>query len=34
MISKFIHTLSFSCNGVTYNTTIEDDNDAEVERYH
>lgn len=29
MISKYIHTLRFSCNGVTYNTTIEDDNDAD-----
>ena len=29
MISKYIHTLKFRCNGVTYNTTIEDDNDAD-----
>ena len=29
MISKYIHKLRFRCNGVTYNTTIEDDNDSD-----
>ncbi|MBO7694788.1 MAG: hypothetical protein J6T10_19400 [Methanobrevibacter sp.] len=29
MISKFIHTLRFKCNGIVYETTIEDDTDAE-----